>query len=158
MARWQFYCDKCKRQFTVNAIEGTKVKCFECDSIFDVPVSEGLEPITDFLDDVVDSILDVFNRGRRSPLLRILKDPVEEMHKDTMERIVDAIFGTIKKTFFDIAEKKVDKMLHGGEAIGPAKIVCSCPNCHQKYGTKSKNEGSIGKCRICETKFKIKSG
>jgi hypothetical protein len=39
MSKWIFHCSTCVREFRVNAIEGTKVKCFRCQKVFDVPYS-----------------------------------------------------------------------------------------------------------------------
>ena len=45
MEEWKFSCNKCNRNFSVVANEGTKVKCYDCNNLMNVPVYDGLSPI-----------------------------------------------------------------------------------------------------------------
>lgn len=142
MAKRMFYCEKCVRNFSANVIEGTKVKCFKCGTIFDVPIYEGLEPVIE---------KPIF---RKPSLLEewFSSDPVEDAFKDPWERILDKMLRSAKK---QIKDKIVETISPENKDNLTFSFICRCPYCLQKYITHVKNKAKIGQCPKCKESFTI---
>lgn len=148
MNKWQFYCEKCHRQFKVGAIEGTKVECFKCHQLFDVPIYEGLQAIAK----EKSLIEQIFHKPTPFEELFEQSNDLKSYGKDIGERIGESIRNIFIKR---VLEKVSEKIMPEKNSNYKFNIVCRCSYCSQKYITHVKNQGKIGYCHKCKEEFAI---
>ncbi len=132
MTTYTFSCSKCHRNFTTKVVEGTKVKCNECDHEIVVPIFDDLNLLNLLgFETSGDSQLGLIN-----DLRRYLREPLRK--------------GLKKVSSYVDVDKMILKKLH------PWEIYCLCSICEAKYITKDSHEGKPAKCHVCDKEFKIK--
>ena len=143
MSTFTFSCNKCHHNFTANAVEGTKIKCRECNNEMNVPVYDGLRLLNN---------LGFEMRGEAEAEDEYNTDPAFVITKNLVKIFKKPLRKGIHKIQRYI---NFDKMVIN--RLESWELYCNCPNCKAKYITNNKYENLMGLCHNCDIEFTIEA-